>query len=543
VLALGIRYLNGFVAASQPDDRNRVEWPPHPGRVFMALAAAYFQTGEAAEEREALLWLEALNAAPFIKAPEVIQRAVVTHYVPVNDKAGPSKAILQSAPLTRERQPRTFARGWLEQDTAFLVWPDVNVDELMRASLEALCAKVTRIGHSSSLVQMWLASPEEVGESNWVPDDDRAVEQLRLPTPGTLAYLERRYNREAVESFATLKVAEADDSDKKLQRAAKKRLKEEFSDEPPPRLRPELTISQGYAPPAPPKSSDQVVGSVFSPHLLIFRLEPERAPYRWLDLPSVLVLTQRWHEALVSRTNDLPDRVRSILSGRAPTGAPMETPHLAFLPLAFVGQHEQADGHLLGMALALPNDLSRGDRRGALVGIGRVTQLLLGRLGTWRVRPKVSVSPTLNLRPEVWTAYVPDVTHRPGIIPNADAPSENHPSKPGARCWSSVTPVVYDRHPKTKDKVAYQAEVAEMIRQSCTSIGLPAPREVIITPVSTHLGVPPSHVFPRLRRKDDSERRHTHAILIFEQPVCGPVAIGAGRYRGYGFFRPVAESL
>lgn len=520
MLALGIRYLNGFVAATQPNDRNRVEWPPHPGRVFMALAAAYFQTGEAAEEREALYWLEALNVAPLIKAPEVIQRAVVTHYVPVNDKAGPSKAILQSAPVTRERQPRTFARGWLEQDTAFLVWPDANVGKSVRASLEALCAKVTRIGHSSSLVQMWLASPEEVGEPNWVPDDDRAVEQLRLPTLGTLAYLERRYNRDAVESFATLKVAEDDDSDKQLQRAAKKRLKEEFSDEPPPQLRPELTISQGYAPPAPPKSSDQVVGSVFSPHLLIFRLEPERAPYRWLDLPSVLVLTQRWHEALVSRTNDLPDRVRSILSGRAPTGAPLETPHLAFLPLAFVGQHEQADGHLLGMALALPNDLSREDRRGALVGIGRVTQLLLGQMGSWRVTPETSALPARNLRPEVWTSY---------------------PS--GARHWSSVTPVVYDRHPKTKDKVAYQTEVAEMIRQSCTFIGLPAPREVIITPVSTHLGVPPSHVFPRLRRKDDSERRHTHAILIFEQPVCGPIVIGAGRYRGYGFFRPVTESL
>lgn len=518
MLALGIRYLNGFVAASQPDDRNRVEWPPHPGRVFMALAATYFQTGEAAEEREALLWLETLNAAPLIRAPQAIQRAVVTHYVPVNDKAGPSKAILLSAPLTRERQPRTFARGWLEEDTVFLVWPDANVDEPVRASLGSLCAKVTRVGHSSSLVQMWLARPEEVGEPNWVPDDDHAVEHLRLPVPGTLAYLERRYNRDAAESFAALKVAAADESDKRLQRAAKKRLKEEFSDEPPPQLRPELSIYQGYAPPATIDNTSQVVGSVFSPYLLVFRLAPEASPYRWLDLPSVLALTQRWREALVSRTNDLPDSVRSILSGHAPTGAPLETPHLAFLPLAFVGQHEQADGHLLGMALALPMDLSREDRREVLKGISQVTRLLLGRLGTWRVMPEVSSSATLNLRPEVWTAY---------------------PS--GATCWSSVTPVVYDRHPKTKDKVAYQAEVAEMIRQSCTHVGLPAPREVIVTPVSTHLGVPPSHAFPRLRRKDGSERRHAHAILVFEQPVVGPVMVGAGRYRGYGFFRPVTE--
>lgn len=520
MLAFGIRYLNGFVVASQPDDRSRVEWPPHPGRVFMALAATYFQTGEANEEREALLWLETLKVAPLIRAPEVIQRAVVTHYVPVNDKVGPSKAILQSIPLTRERQPRTFARGWLEEDTVFLIWPNVSVDESVRETLEALCAKVTRIGHSSSLVQMWIAKAEELGEPNWVPDDARAVRQLRVPVPGTLDYLKYRYNHDAVENFATLKVAEADDSDKKLQRTAKKRLKEEFSNESPSQLRPELTIYQGYAPPRPADSSTAVVGSVFSPHPLVFRLEPDNAPYRWLDLPSVLVLTQRWREALVSQTNDLPHSVRSILSGHDPAGAPLETPHLAFLPLAFVGQHEHTDGHLLGVALAFPNNLSREDRRGVLTGIGRVTRLLLGRMGSWRVRLEGAEIPARNLKPEVWTSYPSGSTH-----------------------WSSITPVVYDRHPKTKDRVAYRAEVAEMIRQGCIHAGLPAPREVIITPVSTHLGVPPSHAFPRLRRKDDSERRHTHVILVFEQPVCGPVVIGAGRYRGYGFFRPMTESF
>jgi CRISPR-associated protein Csb2 len=57
--------------------------------------------------------------------------------------------------------------------------------------------------------------------------------------------------------------------------------------------------------------------------------------------------------------------------------------------------------------------------------------------------------------------------------------------------------------------------------------------------VSAHLGVPPSHVFPRLVRKDGGERRQAHAIVVFEEPVVGPVVIGAGRYRGYGVCRPV----
>src|SRR5262249_43829647 len=122
MLAFGIRYLNGFVAARTAPDDLEAEWPPHPGRVFMALAAATYETVADPREREALRWLQSLEkdgepAAPCIVAPDAMQRAAVTHYVPVNDKPGPSKSMLQSAPLTRDRRPRTFARAWLTDDT------------------------------------------------------------------------------------------------------------------------------------------------------------------------------------------------------------------------------------------------------------------------------------------------------------------------------------------------------------------------------------------------------------------------------------------
>lgn len=517
MLALGIRYLNGFVTAAEPDNYERVEWPPHPGRIFMALAAAHFQTGSDATERKALLWLEGIGAAPEIRASEAIQRRAVTHFVPVNDKAGPSKSLLQSAPLTRDRQPRTFARAWLEDDMVFLVWKDVDADVPIRAALEALCSKVTRIGHSSSFVQMWLAGTDATIKANWVPDEDRAVIHLRVATRGTLDDLVRRYNDEVVERYVVLKAAEANASDKKSQNTAKKQLFEEFPGGLPTRLRPQLSFYQGYAPPLPADRSTAVAGTVFAPHPLVFKLEPEAAPYRYLDLLSVLALTQRWREALCSQSNDLSEAVRAVLSGHNPSGAPLEGPHLAFLPLAFVG-HQHADARLLGVAIALPDGLSREERRGVHMAVGRVRRLMLGRMGSWRVELETSGCPPWNLRPETWTA---------------------HPA--GARHWSTVTPVVYDQHPKTKDKATYQDEVADMIRRACTRIGLPEPREVIVTPVSAHLGAPPAHAFPRLRRKDLSQRRHTHAILVFEQPVRGPVILGAGRYRGYGLCRPMQE--
>lgn len=78
-----------------------------------------------------------------------------------------------------------------------------------------------------------------------------------------------------------------------------------------------------------------------------------------------------------------------------------------------------------------------------------------------------------------------------------------------------------------------------MIRACCVRVGLPEPSEVTLTPVSAHQGTPPSHAYPRLRRKDGSERRHTHAVLVFDQPVRGPILLGAGRYRGYGLCRAI----
>jgi len=121
MFALGIRYLNGFVVASH-GSHARVEWPPHPARVFMALVAAHYQTGADAPEREALLWLEK-QPPPEIHAPEASPCAVVTQYVPVNDKAGPSKTLMHSSALTRALQPRIFARAALADDTVWLAWP------------------------------------------------------------------------------------------------------------------------------------------------------------------------------------------------------------------------------------------------------------------------------------------------------------------------------------------------------------------------------------------------------------------------------------
>jgi CRISPR-associated protein Csb2 len=248
---------------------------------------------------------------------------------------------------------------------------------------------------------------------------------------------------------------------------------------------------------------------------VIFRLERVDGPFRHLDLACTLALTARWRDALVSHANDLSAEARSILSGHVWDGAPLQEAHIALLPLGFVG-HQYADGHLSGVALALPEQAVGNLRSEVLRAAERTCKegLKLGRLGAWKLNPLTIAGPLETLCAATWTAHPDGATH-----------------------WSTVTPIAYDQHPKAKDKAEYLAEVAAMIAAGCERIGLRRPREVIVTPVSAHLGAPLAHTFPRLRRKDGSEHRHAHAIIVFDEPVRGPIMIGAGRYRGYGFCR------
>ena len=166
MIAIGIRFLAGWSMATDSADRNRPEWPPHPDRVFMALADAHFETGGDDTEMETLLWLER-EEAPSIHASEATQRETVTTYVPVNDSATlnrrasrtPSvqqvRAGLQLLPENRSRQARQFPVAIPRDPTVYLAWPsDPSPD--VRRGLESLCSKVIRVGHSASLVQAWV---------------------------------------------------------------------------------------------------------------------------------------------------------------------------------------------------------------------------------------------------------------------------------------------------------------------------------------------------------------------------------------------------
>ena len=177
-------------------------WPWRP---------AWFETGEDADEGTALRWLERLGD-PEIALPssnDVFPRKVVEMYLPVNDSAGPSKAIVQSAPsITRDRKERTFPTVSVGDAPCFLIWPNATATDIdiNNSALDRLCGKVTRIGHSSSLVRMWMADDARSAcrSEIWVPDNGLAEFQARTVSEGTLNLLDRWFNRHKRDEFERL---------------------------------------------------------------------------------------------------------------------------------------------------------------------------------------------------------------------------------------------------------------------------------------------------------------------------------------------------
>ena len=62
MLAIRIDLLAERYTATEFNDRNRAEWPPHPGRLFSALVAAWAdEPAPSPDERRAIEWLEGLD--------------------------------------------------------------------------------------------------------------------------------------------------------------------------------------------------------------------------------------------------------------------------------------------------------------------------------------------------------------------------------------------------------------------------------------------------------------------------------------------------
>ena len=215
--AISVKFLRGVCVATDTGQWDEAEWPPHPARLFMAMAAAYFETrspivDQSADVRRAALeWLEQ-QPAPRVFASEAETRTPVTVYVPVNDSTKTDQLFASA----RSRQPRHFTTSIPHQDELHHVFVGELQPEIT-SGLQSVAEEIVRIGHSSSLAQVWIQTyfrlpndPSDVDALiEWTPTavGEPAFDQLRVFTGGMLNSLEANFNLDAIEEYSLLEKA------------------------------------------------------------------------------------------------------------------------------------------------------------------------------------------------------------------------------------------------------------------------------------------------------------------------------------------------
>lgn len=485
MLRIAVELLMGRAVMSRWEDRESAEWPPHPDRVFMALVAAWGESGGDASERAALEWLEALGPPALCAPVAVSERSACTVYVPVNDDPSPSSkkgpyGAMGSIPIGRNRQPRMFPAVVPTSPVFYLAWSGVDDAAEHREALEALCSIVTYLGHSSTPVRAWVEAGDDYkldmggrdGVSRAItlePRDDGATHRLRVPAPGRLAYLEGRHHAG---------------------------------------LRPQPSRWQGYAPPEQPGRRITVEGPL-DPGLFLFR----QVGGGRLDLEQAGLVADALRRTLIKRSDpDIPEWV----SGHEPNGDASRMRRPCYLPLAYV-DNEHADGHLLGIALAVPRVFEQAEELWRLlVAHGDEDRAGLPYFKL-RMGRGVTVELELDERPE---------RQRQRAL---QAATWTQP----AAVWQTVTPVVLPRYPRR----GLTAEA--VVARACINAGYPEPVGVAVSFAPVLRGVPHARRFTIKQSNGRPTRPYMHAEIAFPCLVQGPVILGAGRYSGFGFCRPL----
>lgn len=398
-------------------------------------------------------------------------------------------------------------RGWIEKQGGKVVGAIALTGKSYSAKLNPSQEQLheLRQKHGSDFERWWKAHFGHTfdclthSEARYLarsPDVDSIRNRLAAAKQGGSRQVNRRSPREQKQYIKELK----------------SRLEDRFPNGQPVSLRPVPARWQGYH--RPPKgSSPEVPGSVFDPRLIVLSIKSPR-----VSLPATLKLTTALRGLLMRECLEQPQP--EWFSGHCPDGTPSANPHLALIPVPFVGA-EHADGRIMGLAIVLPTGLDQQEAghclepflRDAATGLSREHPLFDGQWFECAIELETRERPPKNLDPDTWTRE--------------------------SRIWASVTPVVLNRHFDGKDRWEW---AVESVKDMCGHIGLPRPREVRLHPVSLVEGVPHAREYPQLMRKNGGGRRsHNHTVIVFDEPVRGPVLVGAGRFRGYGLCRPMNE--
>lgn len=366
MLIMEVSFPHGRCYAASSDAPNRPEWPPHPSRLFSALAAAACAGRDEPETaaRDALLWLER-QAAPCIEAPPADLTTVPTNYVPPGDlniQTGKNEH-----PMFRIRKDRYFPVAYpLGEPVVRYGWVTLPPTELL-TSLDRLAANATHVGtsHSMAAVRAYVGDLTRVSHR----PDPLGKETLRIPRAGRFDELRALFHRHKPEVRRPLPVCE---------------------------------IPHAYA---VADMGDLVADSIFD-ELLVLRIQGITH-----GIESAQSIARAVRRSVMSRMADpLPPEVHGHEDG----------PHVAWLPLCDVG-HAQARGRVVGIGLALPRLMAANARQALQRAVAALfvhgVHLDDGRDVVLAPLP-VEHAPPVALEPRTWIGPCREWTTVTPVIPD-----------------------------------------------------------------------------------------------------------------------------
>ncbi|HUY44579.1 MAG TPA: type I-U CRISPR-associated protein Csb2 [Streptosporangiaceae bacterium] len=432
------------------------EWPPHPARLFCALTASAASEGDWA----ALRWLE-MAGTPEVWASSAAAATAYSGYVVTNttDRRGGSQSWPGRTNGLRTRCATAPA------DAEFAVfWPGAQPDAATREALSRLARRVPYLGRATCPVTLLVGTELAAADHQWtryvpVQSGQPRIAELRVPYPG--------YTSELQDAYAGGRRAW------------------------------EVGRAVPYGLPVAPAGREAA-----SPYadMVVFGLARGAARFPGA---SLLSLTVTLRQAVMSRIGTgIPFQV----SGHGVDGRP----HVAYLALVDAG-HPHADGHVLGVALALPRQMPPS-------GLAQVAAAVLDD-------PLTAL--TVRRGHEVSVGYEPFRSAPAGLLPERWTAL----SRSGSTQWVTATPMMLDRYPRRGHTVL--VEVGETLVRA----GYPEPADVEVSPAAmipgaVHRPVPGTIPAGRPRRPV------VHARVTFRERVTGPVLAGSMRYLGLGLFAP-----
>ena len=543
MFAIEVNFLTLRYTATAFHNRRLPEWPPHPARLFSAMVAEW-AVDEDPAERAALEWLES-QPPPAITASDEVPRKVVGYFVPVNDtnvvdqkpyyrrlkklenllndyyseieKAEGeatskietldrkiSKELevaslttelgeisqkyveetLKILPASRSKQERYFPSVTPDEPRVTFTW-EADPESSISKTLDELCERVTRLGHSSSLVSCQVN--DDPPPPNLVPS--ATGRSLRGVSSGQLRILERKFKEhEGIKPrslpYVDLKYSEVEE-------------------------------------PQPDTLKPNIAGE-----WQIFAFDTGS---RAIPSTQTAVVTSVFRAAIFSHA---PDPIPEGLTGHKPDGSPSLNPHVGFYALPYIG-HEYSDGRLMGVALNIPSTLEDAAKEALYKAInnwenGRGpsdVKLNFGKAGSLTMLRLTANSELVTLRPSLWNRTATRwVTATPIALPTHPGQLSRGKAASRSKAWQ-------------------RADAA--VAKSCTHVGLPEPIDVAVSFDPFVKGVRPAPAYPAFSQTgadgNPVSRKLLHAAITFSSPVAGPLVLGAGRFLGLGLMLPLSN--